>query len=117
VVSSQRLPKLAVILALQGRLADADTAFESAIGRGTASRVSQGEVLRDYGRLLLERGDFVRAEQQLLRSLDMMQQHYAGQPHPNVQESKRALMALYGQWGKTELVERYRVPPGRYVAY
>ena len=117
VVASQRLPKLALIVARQGRVAEADTIFESAIARGTASRVSQGEVLRDYGRLLLERGDFARAEQQLLRSLEMIEQHYAGQPHPNVQESRRALMALYGQWGKAELVERYRVPPGRYVAY
>jgi serine/threonine-protein kinase len=117
VVTSGRLPRLAAILAQQGRQAEADATFESALAQATASLAVQGEVRRDYGLLLLRRGDHQRAEQHLLRSLALIEQHYGGKDHPNVQESKRALMALYGQWGKAELVERYRVPPGRYVAY
>jgi tetratricopeptide (TPR) repeat protein len=117
VVTSGRLPRLAAILAQQGRQAEADATFESALAQATASLAVQGEVRRDYGLLLLRRGDHQRAELHLLRSLDLIEQHYGGKDHPNVQESKRALMALYGQWGKAELVERYRVPPGRYVAY
>jgi hypothetical protein len=37
--------------------------------------------------------------------------------HPNVQETKRALMTLYSKTGRPDLVERYRVPPGRFVPY
>jgi tetratricopeptide (TPR) repeat protein len=117
VVSSQRLPRLALILAQQGRYTEADAALELAISHGVASLAIQGEIERDYGRLLLDRGELAEAERHLLRSLQQLEQHYAGQPHPNVQESKRALMALYDRWGKAELVERYRVPPGRWVAY
>jgi serine/threonine-protein kinase len=117
VVTGSRLPRLALILARQGRQSEADATFESALAQAVSSLAVQGEVRRDYGLLLLGRGEFQRAEQQLLRALALLEQHYSGQDHPNVQESKRALMALYGQWGKAELVERYRVPPGRYVAY
>jgi hypothetical protein len=72
---------------------------------------------RSYGLLLLRRGDYQRAEEQLLQSLTQLEQAYRNSDHPNVQETKRALMQLYSQWGKPELVERYRVPPGRYVPY
>ena len=117
VVTSQRLPRLALILAQQGKTQEADAIFASATEQNRASLAVRGEVLRDYGRLLLAKGDLPRAEQQLLRSLQFLEQHYAGQDHPNVRESKRALMALYEKWGKADLVERYRVPPGRWVAY
>ena len=117
VVTGGRLPRLATILAQQGRQAEADATFEEALAQTTSSLAVRGEVRRDYGLLLLQRGELERAEQHLLRSLALIEQHYGSQDHPNVQESKRALMALYGQWGKAELVERYRVPPGRYVAY
>ncbi|MFP5355339.1 MAG: tetratricopeptide repeat protein [Gemmatimonadota bacterium] len=117
IVTSQRLPRLAAILAQQGRQEEADDIFESALAQSSSSLAVQGEVRRDYGRLLLARGEHERAEQQLLRALALHTQHYAGQDHPNLHETKRALMALYRAWGKAELVERYRVPPGRYVAY
>jgi serine/threonine protein kinase/tetratricopeptide (TPR) repeat protein len=117
VVTTQRLPRLALILAQQGKMQEADALFASAVGQNTASLAVSGEVLRDYGRLLTAKGDLPKAEQQLLRSLQLLGQHYAGQDHPNVRESKRALMELYQRWGKAELVERYRVPPGRWVAY
>ena len=67
--------------------------------------------------MLLRRRDYPRAEQQLLQSLDHLQQAYGGAPHPNVEETKRALMALYRESNKPELVERYRVPPGRFIPY
>ena len=31
--------------------------------------------------------------------------------------TRRGLMALYRQAGRPELVERYRVPPGRFIPY
>ena len=72
---------------------------------------------RDYGLMLLRRGDRARAEQQFLQSLALLERTYSGKPHPNVQETKRSLMELYRQMDKPDLVERYRVPPGRFVAY
>ena len=42
---------------------------------------------------------------------------YNGAPHPNVQAARRQLMELYQAWGKPELVERYRVPPGKFYQY
>ena len=111
------MPRLAMILAQQGRQAEADATFESALAQPASSLAVQGEVRRDYGLVLLRRGEHERAEDQLLRALDLLEKHYGGRDHPNVHESKRALMVLYQQWGKVELVERYRVPPGRYVAY
>ncbi|HEX5632402.1 MAG TPA: hypothetical protein VFX50_04205, partial [Gemmatimonadales bacterium] len=66
---------------------------------------------------LLRRGEHQRAEEQLLRALELIERHYGGLAHPNVDEAKRALMELYDSWGKPALAERYRVPPGRYVAY
>ena len=117
VLTGGRLPRLAMILAQQGRQAEADATFESALAQPSSSLAVQGEVRRDYGLVLLRRGEYERAEDQLLRALDVLEKHYGGRDHPNVHESKRALMTLYQQWGKAELVERYRVPPGRYVAY
>jgi hypothetical protein len=67
--------------------------------------------------MLLRRGDVARAEAQLLQSLSHLEQLYGGQSHPNVQETRRGLMALYRQAGRPELVERYRVPPGRFIPY
>jgi hypothetical protein len=65
--------------------------------------------------MLLRRGEHSRAEQELLQSLAALEQTYRGSTHPNVQETKRALMELYRQMGNMEAVERYRVPPGRFV--
>lgn len=117
VITNSRLPALAEILDRQGRHAEADAIYESTFASAAVSSPVQGEVRRAYGRLLLRRGDLQRAEQQLLRALEMHQQVYAGRDHPNVLESRRALMELYQRWGKPALVERYRAPPGRYVPY
>jgi tetratricopeptide (TPR) repeat protein len=117
VIANLRLPGLADILERRGRHAGADSAFTAALGQTATALVIQGEVRRSYGRLLTRRGAYERAERELLGALDLMERHYLGQVHPNVDESKRALMALYDAWGKPALVERYRVPPGRYVAY
>ena len=72
---------------------------------------------RDYGLMLLRRGDYARAEQQLLQSLSLLDMSYRGSSHPNIDESKRALMDLYGRMGKPDAVERYRVPPGRFIPH
>ena len=47
----------------------------------------------------------------------MLEEAYNGTTHPNVQETKRALMKLYTRDAPAELVERYRVPPGRFIPY
>ena len=47
----------------------------------------------------------------------MLVEAYGGPVHPNVQEIERALMELYEQLGKPDMVERYRVPPGRFIPY
>jgi tetratricopeptide (TPR) repeat protein len=116
-VASSRLTLLAEIYDLQRRYAEADQAYETAIAKLATSGVINGEVRRDYGLMLLRRGDVTRAEAQLLQSLSGLEQMYGGQSHPNVQETRRALMALYRQTGRPELVERYRVPPGRFIPY
>ena len=53
----------------------------------------------------------------VLESLDIMLDVYPDQEHPNVVESKRALMELYAAWNRPDQVERYRVPPGQFIAY
>lgn len=117
VVTTRRMPLLAHVLDLQRRHGEADEVFRQAFELvQRPSHVRIGQMHREYGLMLLRRGDHARAERQLLESLAMLEQAYSG-AHPNIDETKRALMSLYGQLGKPELVERYRVPPGRYVPY
>ena len=115
-VSTVRLPVLASILDRQRRYDEADRIYASAFEQ-TPPGVLAGEMRRDYGLMLLRRGDYARAERQLLQSLSLLELSYRGSPHPNIDESKRALMNLYGQLGKPEAVERYRVPPGRFIPH
>lgn len=117
VITGSRLPLLAEVYDRQGRFAEADEAYRTALDENPLHGVVPGQLRRSYGRMLLNRGDFMRAEEQLLQSLELMETAYGGRAHPNLQETKRALMQLYGQWGKPDLVEKYRVPPGRYVPY
>ncbi len=63
------------------------------------------------------RGDPAGAEAQLLQSLSSLEWAYGSQSHPNVHETKRALMTLYRHLRKPELIERYRVPEGRFIPY
>ena len=72
---------------------------------------------RTYGLLLLRRGDLPAAEAQLLQSLSSLEHAYGNQEHPNVHETRRALMAFYRETGRPELVERYRAPDGRFIPY
>jgi serine/threonine protein kinase/tetratricopeptide (TPR) repeat protein len=117
-VTASQMPLLARIFDLQRRYREADEMFQAALDQAQRpSNVVIGEMHRDYGLMLLRRGDRPRAEQQLLQSLDLLNQAYGDKPHPNLQETKRALMELYRQMDKPDLVERYRVPPGRFVAY
>jgi hypothetical protein len=112
---------LASILYQMGRMEEGDALYrdvlEVRLGGASARGISAGEQRRNYGRLLLEYGHFPEAEAQLLESLAILEAAYRGPSHPNVQESRRALMELYEAWGKPELVERYRVPPGRFYVY
>ena len=117
IVASSRLPLIAEILDTQRRFAEADRVYESAFELVRTSGVINGEIRRDYGLMLLRRGDTAGAETQLLQSLSSLEQAYNSQTHPNVQETKRALMTLYTGTGQPELVERYRVPPGRFIPY
>jgi serine/threonine-protein kinase len=117
VVTNQRLPVLAEILHQRGRQREAEATYRSAIDFNQSAPVFVAELRRDYGRLLLRQGQHERAEKELLESLSQLERFYESSEHPNVHESKRALMALYREWGKPELAERYRVPPGRYVPY
>jgi tetratricopeptide (TPR) repeat protein len=116
-VINARLPLLAQILDRQGRHDEADAVFRQALESNHFGDVMVGQMRRDYGRMLLRRGEHARAEAQLLESLALLDRAYRGTDHPSTHESKRALMELYRAWGKPELVERYRVPPGRFVAY
>jgi tetratricopeptide (TPR) repeat protein len=116
-VASSRLPLIAEILDLQRRHAEADRIYESAFELLPTSGVIKGEMRRNYGLMLLRRGDTVGAERQLLQSLSSLEQTYNSLTHPNVQETKRALMTLYAKTLQPELVERYRVPPGRFIPY
>jgi eukaryotic-like serine/threonine-protein kinase len=113
-----RATLLADILDRQRRYQEADELYRTAFEENEyPANVVIGEMHRQYGRMLLRRGDRAGAEAQLLESLAVLGRGYGGANHPNVQETKRALMELYRQWGKPELVERYRVPPGRFIPY
>ena len=72
-----------------------------------------GVEAQSEGDLLLR---FVRIEQ-LLQSLSWLETSYRGSWHPNIDESKRALMELYRRMGNAEAVDRYRVPPGRFYPH
>ena len=117
IVASSRLTLLAEIYDLQRRYAEADQTYETALAKLATSGVINGEVRREYGLVLLGRGDIAHAETELLESLSRLEKAYSNKEHPNVQETRRALMTLYGKAGRADLVERYRVPPGRFVPY
>ena len=51
------MPLLAEILDLQRRYAEADRIYDAAFDAGTSSGVINGEMHRDYGLMLLRRGD------------------------------------------------------------
>ena len=115
-VTATHMPQLARILDRQRRYADADEVYRLAFERAERpSNVIIGQMHREYGLMLLRRGDHARAEPQLLQSLAMLEQAYSTPGHPNLQETKRALMELYGQLRRPDAVERYRVPPGRFI--
>ena len=116
-VASSRLPLIAEILEMQRRYAEADRVYESAFEQVRTSGVINGEMRRHYALMLLRRGDTAGAETQLLQSLSRLERAYNSTTHPNVQETKRALMTLYTETRQPELVERYRVPPGRFIPY
>jgi serine/threonine-protein kinase len=105
----------------QGRHADADARYREAIELTPADSegrtILQAEIRRAYGRVLVEQRRFTEAEAELLRSLDLLTSALPTAEHPNIQETRRALMALYSAWNKPALVERHRVPPGEYVSY
>jgi serine/threonine-protein kinase len=109
-----RIPLLADILDRQRRFREADEIYRELLARIPPRNVLAGQLHRDYGLLLLRRGDHRRAEEELLQSLADLEQAYRSSTHPNVQETKRALMALYRHMGNSEAIERYRVPPGRF---
>jgi tetratricopeptide (TPR) repeat protein len=117
IVASPRLTLLAEIYELQRRYAEADQTYETALANLATNGVINGEVRRQYGLVLMRRSDTGRAETQLLESLSRLEQAYSNKEHPNIQETRRALMTLYGKTGRPDLVERYRVPPGRFVPY
>jgi tetratricopeptide (TPR) repeat protein len=117
VIANARLPLLAQIYDRAGRHQDADRTYMDALAQSNPAGVVPGEMRRTYGRMLLRRREFTRAEEQLLESYQLLKDAYRDTTHPNVQESSRALMELYQVWGKPQLVEGYRVPPGRYVPY
>ncbi len=116
-VSDKRMPLLAEVLDAQGRFEEADDAYRTALETTPSHGVVPGQMLRGFGLMLLRRGDHAAAERHLLRSLAELEEAYGGSEHPNVQETKRALMRLYGILDKPELVERHRVPPGHFVPY
>jgi tetratricopeptide (TPR) repeat protein len=117
VVTDVRLPLIAEILGLQARHAEADQAYNAAFEQTVSQGVVPGQMRRGYGMLLLRRGDHTRAEQQLLRSLALLERAYGSGEHPNVLETRRSLTALYQKLNRPDLVERYRVPPGRFIPY
>jgi hypothetical protein len=85
------------ILDRQRRYDDADETFRLAFEYAPApSNVIIGQMHRDYGLMVLQRGDHGRAKRELLQSLSLLQQAYTASDHPNLQETKRGLMALYG---------------------
>jgi hypothetical protein len=105
---------------MQQRHGEADRIYETVFERLRTSNVVSGELRREYGLMLLRRGDAAGAETQLLQSLaslELAYKDYVVRRHPNIEETHRALMTLYGKIGKPALVEHYRVPPGRFVPY
>ena len=118
VVTTSRLPFLAGILDRQRRHGEADETYREAFARvQRPSNVMVGQMHREYGLMLLRRGEHGRAEKELLSSMALLEQSYGGPAHPNAQETRRALMELYRRTNQPHLVERYRVPPGRFVPY
>jgi serine/threonine-protein kinase len=117
VVTNARLPLLAEVLNQQGRQREANEIYGSALELTEAGGTTLGQLRRAYGLLLLKQGQYARAEEQLLQALALLESGYGDADHPNVQETKRGLMELYRQWGKPDLVERYRVPPGRFIPH
>jgi eukaryotic-like serine/threonine-protein kinase len=112
---------LAQIVAERGRVAEADTLYREAVELGLPrdeeQQLANGEMRRVYGRFLTGQRRFVDAQQQLLRSLRMLTAAYGSADHPNPLETRRALMELYSAWGRPELVEFHRAPPGQYFRY
>ena len=115
------LPRLASILARQGRFEEADQLYREAlsirIALGQGQTVVMAEARRLYGRALIARRRFPDAEEQLLESLAILERAFSDPDHPNTRDTRRALMELYAAWGKPDLVERHRVPPGVFVPY
>jgi tetratricopeptide (TPR) repeat protein len=111
---------LGMIMYSMGRIAEGDAFYRDALEvrlGGATSGVRAGEIRREYGRGLTANGRYADAEPQLLRALEILETAYDGPAHPNVQDARRALMELYQAWGKPELVERYRVPAGKFYRY
>ena len=94
-----------------------DRVYESAFEQVAHERRHQRRDATRLRLMLLRRGDTAGAETQLLQSLSSLEQAYNSTTHPNVQETRRALMTLYTETRQPELVERYRVPPGRFIPY
>jgi tetratricopeptide (TPR) repeat protein len=113
--------KLATVLFAQARMEEGDRYFHEALasraGDSPTSRIVEAELRRDYGRLLHEHGRHGEAEDQMLASLSILETAYPDVNHPNVVESRRALMRLYESTSRPELAERYRAPEGRFFAY
>jgi tetratricopeptide (TPR) repeat protein len=117
VIATARLPLLANVLDRARRYREADETYRAAFDQAPASPINVGQMHRAYGLMLLRRGEHARAETHLLQSLALLAQAYRGADHPNVQETKRGLMDLYGRLGDRAAVERHRVPPGRFIPY
>jgi serine/threonine-protein kinase len=112
---------LAHILYSRTRYAEADRTYRDAIDLTTAENegltIRQAEIRREYGRVLTSQRRFAEAENELIRSLELLTTTYGTDLHPNIYETKRGLMTLYTAWNKPDLVQRHRVPPGQYVPY
>jgi eukaryotic-like serine/threonine-protein kinase len=112
--------QLASIMLRKGDFEEADRLYRLAIAieieRPDGSPGSAGEIRRAFGRTLIARGEYQEAELELLESLRALEDRH-GPDHPNTVDSRRALMELYAAWDRPDLVERFRVPPGRFVAY
>jgi hypothetical protein len=88
-----------------------------ATGRTSLGVVLLAEILRAHGRMLLQWGRPERAEQLVFGALAVLEAEYDTRSHPNIDETKRALMQLYETVGRPDLVERYRAPAGEFVAH
>ena len=111
------MPLLAEIYDLQGRYAEADRTYAAAFEQLRTSGIIRGEARRDYGLMLLRRGDAAGAEAQLLQSLSRLEQGYGNQSHPNVQETRRALMTLYRRPRKARTGRALSRPDRRFIPY